>query len=66
MGQILRCPECLDHFEDGLEGIALPPQHMIYNSACHAMQKLVIRAEDLRLQDIVSSHFVGIPCADGE
>ena len=36
------------------------------NSACHAMQKLVIRAEDLRLQDIVSSHFVGIPCADGE
>ena len=60
------CPECLDHFEDGLEGIALSPQHMIYNGAYHAMQKLVIRAEDLSLQDIVCSHFVGISCADGE
>ena len=33
----MTCPEFLDHFEDGLEGIALSPQHMIYNSACHAM-----------------------------
>jgi hypothetical protein len=62
----MQCSEYLDHFEVGLERIVLPPQHMTYNSACDAMQKLVIRADDLGLQDIVCSDFVGISCADGE